>query len=72
MKRLQKILLGVLAITAFAWVSNASYEERMKNIDEMQTTAVKEKAEAALMRIHPDFDAIRDSDEFHEWADELA
>ena len=45
-------------------------EDRMKNIDEMQTTAVKEKAEAALMRMHPDFNAIRDSDEFHEWADE--
>tara|TARA_R110000824_G_scaffold55210_7_gene152229 strand:+ start:7893 stop:8087 length:195 start_codon:yes stop_codon:yes gene_type:complete len=30
MKRLQKILLGVLAITAFAWVSNASYEEAVQ------------------------------------------
>ena len=45
-------------------------EERMKNIDEMQTTAVKEKAEVELMRFHPDFDDIRDSDEFHEWAEE--
>ena len=45
-------------------------EERMKNIDEMQTTAVKEKAEVELMKFHPDFDDIRDSDEFHEWAEE--
>ncbi len=45
-------------------------EEKMKSIDEMQVTAVKEKAEAALMNMHPDFDTIRDSDEFHEWADE--
>jgi len=30
MKRLQKILLGVLAITAFAWASNASYEEAVQ------------------------------------------
>ena len=45
-------------------------EERMKAIDELQSSASKEKAEAELMRIHPDFDDIRDSDEFHEWAEE--
>ena len=44
-------------------------EERLKAIDEMQSSASKEKAEAELMRLHPDFDDIRDSDEFHEWAD---
>ncbi len=44
-------------------------EERIKAIDEMQSSATKEKAEAELMRLHPDFDDIRDSDEFHEWAD---
>lgn len=36
----------------------------------MQTSATKEKAEAELMRLHPDFDEIRDSDDFHMWADE--
>jgi len=45
-------------------------EDRMKVIDEMQMSASKEKAEAELMRLHPDFDTIRDSDDFHEWADE--
>ena len=45
-------------------------EERMKAIDEMQQSASKEKAEAELMRIHPDFDDIRESDDFHQWADE--
>jgi hypothetical protein len=45
-------------------------EERMKAIDEMQNSATKEKAEAALMQMHPDFDDIRDSDDFHEWAEE--
>jgi len=45
-------------------------EERVKFIDEMQLNATKEKAEAALMQIHPDFDEIRDSDEFHNWAEE--
>ena len=44
-------------------------EERMKAVDDMQYTAKKEKAEAELMRLHPDFDEIRDSDDFHEWAE---
>ena len=42
----------------------------MKAIDEMQQSASKEKAEAELMRLHPDFGDIRDSDDFHEWAEE--
>ena len=45
-------------------------EERIKVIDDMQYSAKKEKAEAELMRLHPDFDEIRDSDGFHEWAEE--
>ena len=44
--------------------------KRMKASDEMQLAATKEKAEAELMRLHPDFGDIRDSDDFHEWADE--
>ena len=48
----------------------AQLEERMKYVDEMQYSAKKEKAEAELMRLHPDFGDIRDSDEFHEWAEE--
>jgi hypothetical protein len=49
---------------------STALEERLKVIDEMQTNATKEKAEAELMRLHPDFDEIRDSDDFHNWADE--
>ena len=49
---------------------SAALEERMKAIDEMQLNASQEKAEAELMRLHPDFDEIRDSDDFHQWADE--
>ena len=45
-------------------------EERMKVIDDMQYPTKKEKAEAELMRIPPDFGDVRDSDEFHEWAEE--
>ena len=45
-------------------------EDRMKSINEMQNTAVKEKAEVELLHFHPDFNTIRDSDDFHEWAEE--
>ena len=48
----------------------SALEARIKAIDEMQSSATKEKAEAELMRLHPDFDEIRDSDQFHEWADQ--
>ena len=44
-------------------------EERIKAINELQSSVTKEKAEAELMRMHPDFDDIRDSNEFHEWAE---
>jgi len=49
---------------------SAGLEDRVKEIDEMRATASREKAEAELMKAHPDFGEIRDSDEFHEWADE--
>ena len=45
-------------------------EARVREIDEMKANAAREKAEAELMRLHPDFDSIRDSDEFHEWVDD--
>lgn len=48
----------------------AELETRVKAVDEMRENAIREKAEAELMRLHPDFDDIRDSDDFHEWADE--
>ena len=49
---------------------SSALEERMKAIDELQSSASKEKAEAELMRLHPDFGDIRDSDEFHDWAED--
>ena len=47
-----------------------SLEDKMKAVDDMQYTAKKEKAEAELMHLHPDFGDIRDSDDFHEWAED--
>ena len=48
----------------------STVEQRMKQIDEMEKRVAREKAEAELMRLHPDFDSIRDQDDFHEWAEE--
>jgi len=45
-------------------------EERVKEIDAMRESATKEKAEVELLKIHPDFSEIRDSDDFHDWATE--
>jgi len=49
---------------------STALEERMKVIDEMQQSASKEKAEVELLKLHPDFGEIRDSDDFHDWAEE--
>lgn len=36
----------------------------------MKATATREKAEVELLKLHPDFGEIRDSDDFHNWAEE--
>jgi len=48
---------------------NADLNTRMKEIDELQNTANKGKAEAKLLQIHPDFEQIREEDAFHDWVD---
>ena len=45
-------------------------EKKIKQIDGMNMSAVKERAEVELLKLHPDFDEIRDSDDFHEWAEQ--
>ena len=45
-------------------------ETRLAEIDDLQNSAKKEKAEAQLLSLHPDFEDIRSSDDFHDWADE--
>ena len=45
-------------------------EKRIKEIDELNAKTTKERAEVELLKIHPDFADIRESDDFHEWADE--
>jgi hypothetical protein len=45
-------------------------DERFKQLDEREHQTAKEKAEAELTRLHPDFDSIRDDDSFHNWVEE--
>ena len=45
-------------------------ETKMEEINKLQALAKKEKAEAELFSIHPDFEDIRSTDDFHQWAEE--
>ena len=45
-------------------------ESRMKKFEQIRADAIREKAEAELVSMHPDFESIRSGDEFHNWADE--
>jgi len=46
-----------------------SLEERLRKLDEMQADTLRQKAETELMRLHPDFDQIRDQEDFHNWVE---
>jgi len=48
---------------------DSSLEERMKLIADREANATRATAEAELMRIHPDFDTIRNDQEFHDWVE---
>ena len=48
----------------------ASLEERVKALDDMQQSVSKQRAENELLQMHPDFDEIRNDDDFHAWAEE--
>lgn len=44
-------------------------EERLKKLDEREAETLRQRAEAELMRLHPDFDEIRDQEQFHDWVE---
>ena len=45
-------------------------EERLSKLQERENNLVREAAEQRLMERHPDFEDIRNSDDFHGWAKE--
>ena len=53
-----------------AKASATALEERMAEFEELKVNAQREKAEAELVKIHPDFIEIRQDDTFHNWAKE--
>tara|TARA_R100000008_G_scaffold75824_1_gene55269 strand:+ start:260 stop:1150 length:891 start_codon:yes stop_codon:yes gene_type:complete len=48
---------------------SSDLDKRMQDIEKMRVEATKEKAEAELIKLHPDFTTIREDDTFHEWAE---
>jgi len=45
-------------------------EERLSKLQERENQLVRQDAEKRLMERHPDFEDIRNSEDFHEWAKE--
>lgn len=48
---------------------DSSIEERLALIAEREVAANRKNAEAELLTFHPDFDDIRNSQEFHDWVE---
>ena len=51
-----------------ATTQTADLEDKYKNLQLQQEQIAKEKAEVELLKLHPDFNEIRQKDEFHNWA----
>ena len=45
-------------------------EERLSKLQERENQLVRQDAEKRLLERHPDFEDIRNSDDFHDWAKE--
>ena len=63
---------GIVATIAIkkAAEQQASLEEKVKALNDMQQSVTKQRAETELLQLHPDFDDIRNDDDFHTWAEE--
>lgn len=48
----------------------ADQEDRFKRLEEMEESTRKEKALQDIQKVHSDFKALKNSDEFHQWAEE--
>ena len=45
-------------------------EDRLSRLDELQYETERKTAEAKIREAHPSFDTLRQSDEFHQWAEQ--
>ena len=48
----------------------AKADKRLQEIDQLNAETQRTKSENAIRKIHPDFDELRESDDFHNWAGE--
>ena len=53
--------------TKKAMEARKDVEEKLKYVDDMQNRVKIEKAETELAKLHPDYDDLRTSEDFHEW-----
>ena len=51
-----------------ATTQTADLENKYKDLQLQQEQIAKEKAEVELLKLHPDFNDLRQKDEFHDWA----
>ena len=48
---------------------SSDIDKRLKEIEELRVDAKRQRAEAELLQLHPDFEDIRNDDAFHAWAE---
>ena len=53
-----------------ATTQTADLENKYKDLQLQQEQIAKEKAEVELLKIHPDFNDLRQQDDFHTWAEQ--
>ena len=49
---------------------SSDIDKRLKEIEELRVDAKRQRAEAELLQMHPDFEQLRQDDAFHNWAEE--
>ena len=53
-----------------ATTQTADLENKYKDLKLQQEQIAKEKAEVELLKVHPDFNDLRQQDDFHTWAEQ--
>lgn len=49
--------------------ASATVEKQLSRVQQLEEEANRQKAEAALARLHPDFSELREDPDFHAWAE---
>lgn len=62
------IVQALAAKEADKRVQNA--EQRLQQLDQDRYEITRQKAEQTIIKAHPDFNELKESDAFHDWADE--